>query len=87
MTAFIKRHPTVVMILRRLIVVGLYISYLIYACIHDFEAARFLVIVTGLALLIYIYVLVRDNAGEVVNEKLFVPLMVIISSKADAFKW
>ncbi|XP_022111135.1 solute carrier family 28 member 3-like isoform X2 [Acanthaster planci] len=41
-----------------------YLGYLIYACLYDFQEAMILVIITGIALGLYMYSVIRDFYGK-----------------------
>ncbi|XP_070543620.1 solute carrier family 28 member 3-like [Ptychodera flava] len=64
-----------------------YCAYFIYSCWYDFEAARALFIFTSLALLYWIYALIRDRYGDIIWKKCMLPCCGILSKYWYILKW
>nr|XP_054775167.1 solute carrier family 28 member 3-like [Lytechinus pictus] len=64
-----------------------YAAYLIYACIHDFDEAFVILIITGLVVFVYGYILVRDTVGDRIYEKAMMPIGKQIEKSWIYIKW
>ncbi|XP_071493756.1 sodium/nucleoside cotransporter 2-like [Diadema antillarum] len=59
------------------LVLGLYIVYLIFACLRDFDKASALLIITCLAVVAYAYRLIRDRFGDLLYKRCVQPACAV----------
>ncbi|XP_072025646.1 solute carrier family 28 member 3-like [Amphiura filiformis] len=85
--AFYTKHNTILWNVIYLVLLLGYIAYICYACIYDFEEAIILLIITGIVLALYVYVILRDNFGDGVYEGLCLPMTDKIENKWQYIKW
>ncbi|XP_072165400.1 solute carrier family 28 member 3-like [Diadema setosum] len=64
-----------------------YTAYLIYACIYDFDAVFVLLIITGLVVFVYCYILIRDTRGDDIDKHVIQPMVKKIDESWEYLEW
>ncbi|PIK62089.1 putative solute carrier family 28 member 3-like [Apostichopus japonicus] len=84
----VKEHKVIVKQAILLFALLLYLAGLIYACSRDFEKAKVMLILTGLAVCAAVYTFIRDFHGEAIWKNILQrPVTMISENMGSKVKW
>ncbi|XP_030843617.1 solute carrier family 28 member 3 [Strongylocentrotus purpuratus] len=86
-TKTLSENKTMIRYMVLIILLMGYAAFLIYACIYDFDEAFVILIITGLVVFVYGYILIRDTQGEKIYKKIMIPIGEKIDKSWVYIKW